>query len=209
MTELRVTMNTTVPTEVNAIVTSVCAFWGDLGETGRVLANGIVLTVWVRVFTIAECMKDVYVLFIVLLWLYAQGLWFVLAALFEQTQPHPECSGFGGIGMPVHAVFMFYIYSTVAMAHDILWAGLARISWWRYVTLIGFCIFIPLMMEASGNHTVPQVLISALLGAIMGLLFSVVLFAWWERYLKLMEDHPLMHILGFRDARDIRPSWTL
>lgn len=183
-----------------------------LGEVGIWMFRFVLTmpgTIWTGVFAVSSFSKDIYTIPAILLFLYNLALWYPLSRLFhDQVQPHKNCTG-AGIGMPSYAVYAVFANLVVSTLHDINWSGLRSIGLLRGTIKLATVSFVLAAPVITGNFTFPQVILSALIGSLLGALFATLLFTRWIGYFKVLESHPVISYFGYKHDDSFQRKWLL
>lgn len=134
---------------------------------------------WVRHF------RGRYVVVLFVMTYYAQ-LWIhaVLAAFFQSPKPNPHCNP--GLGMPCAETQFVWFVVVFLLVHALAFG--ATLVWWMWALNAVFAVYIALAVWWTGNYTLAQSVVGALVGGLTGVMAVMVLrFALYPN-LHLIQD---------------------
>lgn len=155
------------------------------------------ITLWWLLAGLAFYTKDCYVQ------LLSSSYWItavtniILQELIQERHPNVVCNN-SGWGNPSFESQLAYHFMIMMLIHRLYWIGAVGIlDVFRGFLLV---VVVPIVLVVSGNYSIVQVLIGAIVGALTGLFASQAIYLFWIDRLKIIATHPIFVRWGYRDV---------
>lgn len=192
---------------MEAVVTTQCTRWGELGVFLMHIANGAAYTAWAGVAFEVQQSHDVFMISVLALWWYSILLWYIVTeALRDFPVLRNDCAD-SQEAFPVYFVYITFVYLTVALSHAIMWRGWGGVRWMRCVTVVLTAALVISAPVVTGNWTIHAVCGSAVFGIVVGAAFVILRWAFLEPYYYVLLKHPLGQLVGASYSEDEHDRW--
>lgn len=153
------------------------------------------ITVWYLLSGLAWYSRDTYIQILSSsYWIAALGN-YLIAFLTEELRPNPLCNN-QGYGMPSWEAQLAYHFIVIMLAHRIFWIRALGLMDIMRGLILG--LLIPFWLVFSGNYSLVQVILGAVVGLVTGAFTVQAVFLFWIDRFQILTAHPILNSWGYK-----------